>query len=142
MILRVGYSGSRFGMSPKQFLYTEQLLEERQRIEDRWGHHGDCVGGDSQFHSLCVKYGYKTRKHPPLEGEHNRAHCECDSEDKPYSYSGRNQRICLATDFLVATPFTKHETGGTWNTINHARRMKMPHVIIFRDGNIEQQGTL
>lgn len=134
-VLHVGFSGTREGMNEFQKKHLAHWLREfmlKSKLhEDLWLHHGDCVGADVEAHITAREYGYYIYKHPPIDGKLS-ANMPSDREDPPYSYSGRNQRIVLATHVLIATP-KKDSGGGTWNTIQHAINNNRPRVIIHRN---------
>lgn len=134
----VGFSGSRLGMSEKQLEWVEHLL--RLRITEHevgWFHHGGCIGSDTQAHWIAQRLGYKICLHPPLDDKFQEPGLAafCDSVEEKFSYNGRNQRIVLATKYLIATPHNLvNRRGGTWNAIEHAERIRRPRVIIYRNG--------
>ncbi len=54
----------------------------------------------------------------------------------PKTYFARNRDIVDAADLLIATPFNNFEEdrGGTWYTVNYARKRKKPIVIVWPTG--------
>lgn len=137
----VGFSGSRLGMSNKQLEWVERLLRLRMtQYGLGWFHHGGCIGADYEAHKIARNLGYKIDLHPPLDNKFQvpGLGSECDKVDDAYSYHGRNQRIVLASKFLMMTPNSTGQRGGTWNTIQHAAASKRTHTIIFRNGEIKE----
>jgi predicted Rossmann fold nucleotide-binding protein DprA/Smf involved in DNA uptake len=125
---RVGFSGTRKGMSAAQKDALEELLYSMDTVTTI--HHGDCVGADLEAHDLAVEYGYRTVAHPP-ENESLRAFVDADAKMLPLPYLERDRAIVDATDMLIATP--EHaipDNGGTWYTIRYALSQGKPVVII------------
>lgn len=136
----VGFSGSRLGMSDKQLEWFERLLIIRMsQCGLGWFHHGGCIGADTQAHMIAKELGYRIELHPSLDHKFTAIHMtDCDKTNPEFSYHGRNQRIVLASKFLMMTPRSTGQQGGTWNTIGHARSIKRPHTVIYRNGKIEE----
>ena len=136
-MINVGFTGTRKGMSPPQLLRVETIIENHfHGRPNSWFHHGDCIGADAEAREFAAYMGYQIHCHPPLDPS-NRAWTPFDLRDPEYSYHGRNQRIVKQCDFLIAAPFQSvSEEGGTWWTINCARRLHKPRYIIFRDGSV------
>ena len=103
------------------------------------GHHGDCVGADEQFHSICVQLGIPVVIHPP-EKDTYRAFCDgAIRVEKPRPYLVRNNIIVDTTELLVATPKEDREPPiqrgqGTWSAIRYARRSRKPFRVVWPDG--------
>ena len=53
----------------------------------------------------------------------------------------RNKNIVIAATVMIAAPFelTQQEHGGTWRTIDMARKAKRPLAIISRDGAMAKE---
>ena len=49
--MKIGYTGSRAGMSKDQLEAVETLLASLADVEEV--HHGDCLGGDAEFDLIC-----------------------------------------------------------------------------------------
>jgi len=140
--LHVGFSGSRHGCSAEQLLRVHYILKDLAKpfsgYSTFWFHHGDCVGADAQVMREARAIGFKIYRHPPLD-KSMVANTSYDETDPEFSYHGRNQRIVSRTSILVAAPYDRSQIGGTWWTIDCARRMKKPRIIVFRDGNIDRE---
>ena len=101
-------------------------------------HHGDCLGGDAEFHAICLDLEFEIHIHPPLIPK-NRAFCHpADFTYTPKAYLSRNHDIVDACDILIAAP-AKPETrrSGTWATIRYARKQKKPIALITKSGAVE-----
>lgn len=141
--LQIGFSGTREGMNDFQKAQVKSWLVEfmlRSQVHDNvWLHHGGCVGADLEAHHIAKRIGYYLYLHPPLNTFAQAIlPTDCDKSDDPFSFSGRNQRIVVASDVLIAAP-KRSSGGGTWNTIQHAINAKKPHIIIYRD-SIQMEG--
>jgi hypothetical protein len=126
----IGFTGTRSGMSAVQKTAFAELLES---LVPCVFHHGDCVGADSEAHLMARTLGISVVIHPPVK-EDLRAFCEGASEERtPKSYFARNRDIVNECSLLIATPYTNEETsGGTWYTINYAKRVKKTVAILQR----------
>lgn len=119
--MKMGFSGSRHGMTQAQLDTLGALLVTRQPEEF---HHGLCLGADAQAHELVrmLDMGAAIHGHPPEDGR-LLANLRCDQLWQPLPYLKRNRAIVKATDLLVATPSgTEREQprSGTWATIRYA----------------------
>lgn len=134
----VGFTGTRYGMSPAQQTVVAQALDRLVSGEPAAtfiAHHGDCVGADAQFHDLTRLRGFRTVGHLPIDDTH-RAFCQFDEVRDPLPHMKRNRAIVAESDVVIATPFDMEEktVGGTWKTIGFARQAKKPLAIVWRDG--------
>jgi hypothetical protein len=120
----VGFTGSRKGMTGKQ---AAKVLEILIQLQPEEGHHGDCLGGDVQFHDLCRMAGVPVVIHPPEDPSY-RAFCKGAIRVEPERpYLVRNKIIVDTVDILLAGPKENHEPSpqrgqGTWSTVRYARR--------------------
>ena len=126
----IGFTGTRSGMSEAQKAGFIALLESLMPCVF---HHGDCVGADEEAHLMARTLGISVVIHPPIKDD-LRAFCDGASEVRaPKSYFARNRDIVNECSLLIATPYTDEETsGGTWYTINYARKVKKPVAILQR----------
>jgi hypothetical protein len=140
-MIDIGFTGTRQGMSPSQLERVRKLLELHfHGSKHSWFHHGDCIGADTQAREVAKAIGYQIHCHPPLDPS-NRAWTEFDLRDPEYSYHGRNQRIVKACNSIIGAPLTYSNIGGgTWWTIDCARRMRKSRYIVFRDGEVLEEG--
>ncbi|MCK5600711.1 hypothetical protein KAR91_02510 [Candidatus Pacearchaeota archaeon] len=123
--MKVGFTGTRSGMSRHQFREFRKKLKVLQRDGVTELHHGDCLGADVQAHRLALSLGIKVVIHPPTNST-NRAYCRGAKkvlEDK--EYLERNHDIVDACDVLFVAPFTNTEQmrSGTWATFRYAKKI-------------------
>lgn len=134
--MKLGFTGTQYGMTVLQFRGVIELLEELKPDEV---HHGDCVESDETFHKIVRLLFPKTTIiiHPPLDPK-KRAFCEGDIILEPEPYINRNHKIVIETDVLIATPRTEKEElrSGSWTTIRHSRKKQKPRHIINPEGEI------
>ena len=137
--MKIGYTGTQIGMSKDQIITIKELinhLKETEEIEEV--HHGDCIGGDSDFDIIC-KNRFKRVIHPPIY-PNKRAWCDGEIilEKKPYLE--RNRDIAKM-DILIATPKEYEEVlrSGTWATVRYARKAGTAIYIIWPDGTIKKE---
>lgn len=130
----VGYTGSRKGMTGNQAAVVARIL-----LKATEGHHGDCIGGDEQFHDICMQFEVPVVIHPP-EDDKLRAFCEgAKLVMPPRPFLVRNRIIVDTTELLVATPKEEYEPDpargqGTWSTVRYARRSNRPFRVVWPDG--------
>lgn len=129
--MRIGFTGTREGMTKLQRLALEWLLD------DRFGefHHGDCVGADAEAHAIATAAKFKTHSHPP-DNETMRAFTKASVEHEPLPYLERNKAIVHACSTLIAAPATtaEHIRSGTWSTVRYARANGVPVAVIYPNG--------
>lgn len=129
---RIGFTGTRTGMSDVQREALRRLLLDMQLAEF---HHGDCVGADAEAHAVALALGVPVVIHPP-RGAVLRAFCSGSAQVlRPLSYAQRNQAIVDAVDVLVVAPRGNVEEirSGTWATYRYARRQGVKCVVLPRN---------
>lgn len=140
--IKVGVTGTRYGISKEQFLHAQGWLDRplwgRNYIMTEF-HHGDCMGADAQLATM-VREAHPNAKivgHPPVKDD-VRAFFESDQSLPEKSYFARNRDIVNAVDLLIAFPIhEKRNEGGTWYTINYALKNKVKTGIFYYDGRKE-----
>ena len=137
--LRVGFTGTRTGMSIDQMETLELLMKELSQDRNVVWHDGDCVGADEQAHGIAhvVCKEVQMIGHP-CNLTKFRAYMEYDEEKDELPPLVRNKKIVEQSDIMFATPAQHAEItvgSGTWATIRHARRVKKPLIIIWPEGN-------
>lgn len=141
-MIHVGFTGTRSGMSPEQIATVRRVLVALDHASEREKlacHHGDCVGADAEFHALARELGARITVHPPVD-ESDRAWCPGDEMLPALPYMKRNKQIVLASEFVVAAPYTDapvgRHPGGTWKTVEIARKERRTTALVLRDGTI------
>lgn len=136
--LHVGFTGTQAGMTQAQ---KTRVLHILNNLGPFYGHHGDCIGSDADFHGIAFVAKCVGRViHPPLDDK-KRAFCEIGANDivlAPLEYMARNREIVKACARMIATPEQAWEKtrSGTWSTIRSARRVGVPLAIVAPDGGI------
>jgi len=117
--MKVGFTGTRKGMTPVQLLRVGHLLDGLRPQEV---HHGDCIGADKQFNDMVYKR-IRCLIHPP-ENDKYRAHCKGSLVYPAKPYIDRNHDIVDETDMLIAAPAQPNPIvrSGTWSTVRYARQ--------------------
>ncbi len=140
--LKLGVTGTRYGLNDDQRLAITAWLQKPFWNRD-WQlvefHHGDCLGADvevaaivRELHPLCHIVG-----HLPLKDD-LRGFFESDDERKPLGYFARNRKIVEESNMLIGAPAHRNKSkGGTWYTINYARKNNVTTGIFHRDGKKE-----
>lgn len=133
--MEVGFTGTQIGTSDPQL---GSLIEIVEGLDFEKAHHGDCLGGDEEFHVILrtVAEHIHIVGHPPIDPK-KRAFCEFDSQFGLDEYIRRNHRIVDHADLMIACPSGTKEIlrgSGTWATIRYARKEGVPLVIIWPNG--------
>jgi len=135
MVRRIGFTGTRKGMTKAQM---KSLLKVLEKLKFREVHHGDCIGADKQFHNLIRLFFPKARIviHPPNIPTY-RAFCKGDIILPEKYYLDRNEDIVKSSDIIIACPkeFKEVKRSGTWSTVRCARRLGKLVFVIFPDGS-------
>lgn len=155
-VLKIGFSGTREGMSEAQKINLKKVLKELKKstslvrrlvasVSPFELHHGDCVGADEQAAAMARSLGFRVIGYPgrygPMwdpEGRSMRAYFKSDETRAERPHLERNKDIVRACDFLVAAPFEDIERprGGTWSTIRHSRDdAKKPTIVLLPSGS-------
>ncbi len=99
-------------------------------------HHGDCIEGDEQAHSIALLIGYEVEIHPPINPK-ARAWCKGARIVHPAKpYIERNHDIVDASSQMFAAPFGEEASeprSGTWATVRYARRTNKPVHLIRKE---------
>lgn len=134
-MIHIGYTGTRNGMTPAQRRSVGSVAFELvSDCADVSAHHGDCDGGDKEFHGIASELGCRMIGHPST---HNlRAYCKFDVEHERLPPLVRNGVIVDVANFMIAAPYemTEQHRGGTWATVRMARRAGKALVIVYADG--------
>lgn len=134
----IGMTGTRNGMNERQKILFNRLLKHFKIDKDQWFHHGDCIGADAEGHNFAYELGYHIFVHPPIKNEVRAFKTNAVKYLPPKSYFARNRDIVDASEVLLATPATDFETqGGTWYTINYAKKKNKPIYIIYPEKDVE-----
>lgn len=142
--LSLGFTGTRLGMTDEQQTAFRALVSALRPTEF---HHGDCVGADSEAHVIIRRYMKDqdlinlpwVHIHPPVDDAH-RGWNVADTMHKPLTHFARNRKIVLACDVLVGASAGEERStkGGTWYTIDYARKLKKRVVVLWPDGTTEE----
>ncbi len=134
-MLRIGFTGTRHGMTDDQKKEFEKLVTSKEFEEF---HHGMCEGADEQAHHIMEDENpdVKIIGHPP-KFTGSKVNVPCHILMKPDDYLARNHNIVDATDILIATPDVKEKTrSGTWSTVRYARKKGKKIYIIHKNGRV------
>ncbi len=147
--MKISFTGTRNGMTPEQALIVVHLLARFRPTEI---HHGDCVGADIEFAQTChtiepliprpriIAHPGESARGGWNQFKGNFPHNDEVWEVKAHFARNRDMVDLLgADDVLIATPFSMDVTngGGTWYTINYARKRGVRVMVVCRDGAIE-----
>jgi len=128
MLMKIGFTGSRQGLSWKQIHSLYKIREV---------HHGNWIAADEEFQQICHKLNIPIEIHPPID-QSKRVFCQQASFNKTSQpYLKHNQNIVDAYDLLIACPTTPNEKqrSGTWPTTRYARQKKTVVQLISKQNN-------
>lgn len=129
----VGFTGTRVGLCGGQ---SAKLLDFLVKNNVKQAHHGDCIGGDSQFHEICRMAGVSVVLHPPKNDKLRAFSKGAIHTEPPLPYLIRNHIIVDCCEVLLAAPKELEEPTpgrgqGTWSTVRYARRTRRDLRIIW-----------
>ena len=138
MTKRIGFTGSRYGLTASQQVELEDwLVNEYVGSAELEAHHGCCVGADTDFaHQLADCFpSVRIIGHPStLTNLTSEYAVSCCHEKAPAKQPlDRNHDIVDACDVLLACPATMEEElrSGTWATIRYARKVGKEVVMFY-----------
>ena len=135
--LRIGFTGTRNGMSGPQLATLRALLTSLTYGADKvwYAIHGDCQGADAQFHAIAKELGAEVHIHPPSDPK-LRANCDADWAEDPKPYAVRNRNIVEDAHYIIAAPAQSNNPGygGTWQTIRFSQDVDKLYRIIIPNG--------
>lgn len=121
--MKLGFTGTRMGMSREQKVSFDALLFELQPTEF---HHGGCVGADAQAHEIVRHRLPECRIviHPTRPGPHRASELVADELRDEAPPLDRNRTIVDSVEHMAAAPLGDQEVlrSGTWATIRYARK--------------------
>lgn len=137
--MKLGFTGSRRKLIVPQSTQLRSLIGDQNNVVE--AHHGDCTGGDKEFHDLMLLYHPRVTMHihsPKLEV--HRAFVPIRSTDilwPPKDYLMRNRDIIENCDLLIGCPssMTFSLRSGSWWTIEAAKKVNKPIIVILPDGS-------
>lgn len=140
-MMKVGFTGSRLGMSIGQFdTFTSVIGELLEPITVF--RFGCCRGADVQAARLIATLVPK----PMIFGHLSTLDdCEeaiklCEDTCQPEPPLLRNIDIVKGCDILIACPKGPEEQrSGTWSTVRYARKVKRHIVVIWPDGKVTEE---
>jgi hypothetical protein len=144
MTLRIGFTGTRLGMTEAQQNAVKVLLRQLFPAASAV-HQGCCVGADEQFAWLVSElHPYMDIKGWPSTIDHlvSRKACMCcDEIHQPQPALVRNRCIVDAVDVLIAAPAEAVEQvrGGTWSTVRYARKQGKHIYLVLPDGGVTEE---
>ncbi len=137
-LFAVGFTGTQGNLTQAQWLALDALLMELNPYEC---HHGDCIGADYSFHTICLKQQRHIILHPPINGSKRAYSRDATDSRLPREYLQRNQDIVNETKILIACPgtATEQQRSGTWSTVRYARKLRRPIYLILPNGQIQKE---
>lgn len=136
----IGFTGTRHGMSVRQKhrlcreLTPLLTQDSRARFLE-----GDCVGADEEAAALAKFIDARTCVIAlPGPGMTMRAYAPADEVRPIKTHFARNRDIVKECAVLLACPgeMTEQARGGTWYTINYAKKVGKPVRILWPDGSM------
>lgn len=154
--VRVGFTGTRQGMTTSQWQTVEDLMTELFKGKQgtfahnglvEW-HDGDCVGADDQAHGVAEKLQAEARRWGetidlyghPCNLNNYRAWNDFDFTAEVKAPLVRNRDIVNESDVMIAAPkeYENVDRGsGTWATIRYAWRRGVKTWLVWPNGEKE-----
>lgn len=135
--MKLAFTGTRKGMTPRQHSIVKQILEEF--LPDT-AVHGGCLGADVDFHDLALYFdtplievwpsnlpAWQAKLKTPGPG------CICIIRvNEPQPPLDRNWDIVRDADLVLACPDSATETlrSGTWATVRYANQLDKTIKVI------------
>lgn len=138
----LGFTGTRAGMTNEQKARVSQHVLPWAAL-NLFAVHGDCLGADSDFDSICMQLGLR-RGIFPCNINRMRAWCGTRTPPaidlaSPAPPLQRNGWIALACNRLIATPQHTQNAplhkGGTWNCVRQAQALGRQVMVVWPDGS-------
>lgn len=137
--MKVGFTGTRKGMTDEQLESLHKWISERRELDEF--HHGDCIGADDDAADTIREINMYTDEgarikvvcHPPTDKRRAAFNTYFDEIREPKDYFERNHNIVDETDVLIAAPqdMVEEQRSGTWATVRYARKCGKPIVILW-----------
>ena len=143
--MKIGFTGTRNGMTDAQKTALRGLLREQQYDSFIFEvHHGDCVGADDEFVNIaCEVYRCLVRVvcHPPVDESLRAFNQKANLTMGAKTHFARNRDIVDETSLLIACPSYEPlpTSGGTAYTVGYAARKGKRVKVIWPDGRIEDR---
>lgn len=137
--IKVGFSGSQYGMNQTQAEITFGLLGSWRQLDCiNEFHHGDCVQADNYAHQIAQHLGYETHIHPPIDERKRAFSCDGDRHYLSQDYLTRNHIIVEMVDRMIFTPREEEEItrSGTWSTLRYADKCQKKTWLILPSGRV------
>ena len=136
--MRVGFTGTRHGLTPAQGGALARLVRDAAVTEF---HHGCCRGADAEavrhvrrYHPAADIVGHQPETTALVA---NPAVWASNRLVDPLPYLERNRGIVDGCEVLVACPEGPEVLrSGTWSTVRYARRAGVPVVVVWPDGTV------
>ncbi len=137
--LRIGFTGTRYGLATEQNNALVCLLLQLAASEFR---HGSCRGADTQ----AARLASLTNPLPHIialpgpSSEWENPEAVADERLPAETHLARNRRIVDNSDVVIVCPMQaeRQERGGTWYTYDYALRRTKKVYLIRPDGTIEE----
>jgi hypothetical protein len=138
MAMHLGVTGTKEGLTEKQFNVFIEMLSEMQFTHL---HQGDCVGVDNEV-TIIVRHEKPEViivRHPPIK-KHYQAFGPYDETWPDKDYLVRDQDNVNCSDYMFAFPKGEEVIrSGTWTTVRYARKKGIPITIIMPNGEVRYE---
>lgn len=138
--MKLGVTGTRNGMTVKQFEAVESLI---YRLKPSELHHGDCVGVDNQAAEVAWEAKVRVICHPPIDQRLRAFNARHAESREPLTHFARNRAIVDESDAMLVVPMQgeRQERGGTWYTFDYAVKRGKPVYLVKPDGTVTTFGV-
>jgi hypothetical protein len=131
MTIKIGVTGTRSGMNPRQAAEVRDILVSSFEIGAEF-HHGDCKGVDVEAAAIAQELGYIVVGHPPVKTE-LRGYFNDDETREANGYFERNRDIVNDTQCLITVPWQMEhsDNGGTWYTYDYGIKKEKIVLVVW-----------
>lgn len=136
--LHMGVTGTQGRLTAVQWRFVSEWLD-KHRYDFDVMHNGMCIGFDTLAASEAPRRWLIVGH--PCDIPSKRGNFFPDIQLDPLPPLDRNSNIVAWSSLMLACPSTDNEAlrSGTWATIRRARAAKLPLIIVFPSGSVQEE---
>lgn len=141
-MFHVSFTGTRHGMTVRQKHTFYGLVIHWDVVPEAVTfHHGSCMGADVEAANIANSHADFIHAHPGPDGDMCRELSGVDDHtEEGKTHFARNRDMVNLCQLLIACPcdHTEQKRGGTWYTVDYARKHDKRVKIIWPNGKITE----
>jgi hypothetical protein len=145
---RIGFTGTRVGMSPQQVRSLATILTVFYVPNQSILNNGLAKGADAMSLNIAYELGYQIFGYPSNLSGHDTLHRllvpKCHYVAKPMNPLDRNKVIVDNSDRMIACPKDIDEEevrSGTWHCVRYAMSVRKPVILVGTDGAVRVENN-